>query len=144
MKKVLVAVDIARSGGNDTCIKTAQDIAGMMNAELVLLYVIEQISGYIALQIPDGLPEKQISEAEKDLRKLAAQYNCSNMLVREGAPATEILEHASEIKADLIVLHSHDPGLSNYFLGSVASRVVRHAHCSVHVVRHPDVSISGE
>ncbi len=138
-KKVLVAVDIARSGGNDICMKTAQDIAGTMDGDLVMMYVVEPISGYISLEIPDGLPEKRKSEAVEELRELAAQYGCSEVVVREGAPATEILEQASEINADLIVLHSHDPGLSNYFLGSVASRVVRHAHCSVHVVRHPDI-----
>ncbi len=144
MKKVLVAIDIARSGGNDTCIKTAQDIAGTMDGALVLLHVIEPIPRYIAFDIPDGVLGKQKSEAQEELRKLAVQYSCSDVVVREGAPATEILEHASEIKADLIVLHSHDPKLLNFFLGSVASRVVRHSHCSVHIVRHPDVSISGE
>ena len=141
MKKVLVAIDIARSGGNDTCMKTAQDIAGTMDGALVLLHVIEPIPRYIAFDIPGGVLEKRKSEAQEELRKLAVQYGCSDVVVREGAAATEILEHASEIKADLIVLHSHDPKLSNYFLGSVASRVVRHAHCSVHVVRHPDASI---
>jgi len=141
MKKVLVAVDIARSSGNDTCIKTAQDIAGTMDSSLVLLHVIEPIPGFIASQLPKGILKKRKSEAKEELRKLAVQYGCSDVVIREGAPATEILEHAMEIKADLIVLHSHDPKLSNYFLGSVASRVVRHAHCSVHVVRHPNASI---
>ena len=58
-------------------------------------------------------------------------------MVRQGAPATQILEAAEEIGADMIVIRSHDPGMSNYFLGSVAGRVVRHAHCSVLVVRQP-------
>lgn len=137
MKKVLVAVDIARSGGNDACIQTAQDIAGTMDGSLILLHVIEPIPGFIASQLPEGILKKRKSEAKEELRKLAVQYSCSGVVIREGAPATEILEHAKEIKADLIVLHSHDPKLSNYLLGSVASRVVRHAHCSVHIVRHP-------
>ena len=140
MKKVLVAVDIARSGGNDTCIKTAQDIAGLMNATLILLYVLEPIPRYIVPSMPVGILEKRKLEAGEDLRKLAEKHNCSDMIVREGGTATEILEHASEIDADLIVMHSHDPGLTNYLLGSVASRVARFAHCSVYIVRHPDVS----
>ena len=137
MKKVLVAIDIARGGGNNSCVKIAQDIAGTMGAELVLLHVIEPISGYIALEIPANLLEKRKSKAEDELRKLAELYKCSDVVVREGAPATEILEYASQINADLIVLNSHDPGLATYFLGSVASRVARHAHCSVYVVRQP-------
>ena len=37
--------------------------------------------------------------------------------------------------ADLIVLASHKPALKDYLLGANASRVVRSAPCSVHVVR---------
>ena len=55
--------------------------------------------------------------------------------VRQGAPARELLAAAAEHKADLIVLASHRPDLSNYFLGATADRVVRHAQCSVLVDR---------
>ena len=137
MKKILAAIDIARSGGNDMCMKIAQGISGSMDAELVLLYVIESIPGYIAKEIPDKILKERESEAADVLRKLAKQYDCSDIAIREGAPSTEILEYASEIDADLIVLHSQDPGLATYFMGSVASRVVRHAHCSVYIVRQP-------
>ena len=47
----------------------------------------------------------------------------------------EVLEEAKEFGADLIVMSSHDPGLRTYFIGSNAAQVVRHAHCSVMVVR---------
>ncbi len=138
MKKILVAIDIERSGGNDFSIKAAQDIAGVMGGTLVFLYVVEPMPSYVISQVPEALIGEQKSQAEEELGKLAAQYGCSDIVVREGTPATEIIEHASEINADLIVVDSHDPDLSNYFIGSTASRVVRHAHCSVHVVRHPD------
>lgn len=144
MKKVLIAIDIARGGGNDAYMKLAQDIAEAMGGTLVLLHVIEPIPRYVISQVPGWVLGGRKSHVEEELRKLAAQYGGSDIVVREGAPATEILEYASEINADLIMLHSHDPGLSNYFLGSVASRVVRHAHCSVHVVRHSDDRISDE
>ena len=139
MKKILVAIDLARSAGNDTCIKTAQAIAGTMDATLVLLHVIEPIPRYIVPSMPPGILEKRKPAAEEELRNLAAQYNCSDMVVREGPAALQILEYASEIDADLIMLNSHDPGLADYLFGSVASRVVRHAHCSVYVVRNPEV-----
>lgn len=139
MKKVLVAIDLARSSGNDICIKTAQTIAATMDGTLVLLHVIEPIPKYVVPSMPGGVLAKRKLEAEEDARKLAARYNFSDVAVREGGAATSVLQYASEIKADLIVLNSRDPGLAEYILGSVASRVVRHAHCSVHVVRHPEV-----
>jgi len=136
MKKVLVAIDVSRPDGNELCIKAAQTIAKAMHASLAFLYVIEPIPGYVLGEIPEWILDKRKTDAEEELGKLAAQYGCTDKIIRTGAPATEILEHASEINADVIVLHSHDPDLSDYFLGSVASRVVRHAHCSVYVVRH--------
>jgi nucleotide-binding universal stress UspA family protein len=41
----------------------------------------------------------------------------------------------SPYEADLIVVGSHRPAMKDYLLGTNAARVVRHAHCSVLVVR---------
>ena len=46
-----------------------------------------------------------------------------------------IIDFATSSGIDCIVIGSHRPGLSDYFLGSTASRVVRHAPCAVHVFR---------
>ena len=125
MKKVLVAIDIARSSGNDSCMKTARDIAGTMDGTVILLHVIEPIPHYAVPSMPPGVLAKRKQEAEDEARKLAARHNCADAVVREGRPATVIPEYASEIGADLIVLNSRDPGAVEYFLGSVANRVVR-------------------
>ncbi len=55
--------------------------------------------------------------------------------VRIGHTSTTILDYAADLGADLIVLASHRPGIEDYFLGSTAARVVRHATCSVLVSR---------
>jgi nucleotide-binding universal stress UspA family protein len=55
--------------------------------------------------------------------------------IRIGHPSRTILEVAEEKAADLIIIASHQPGLQDYFLGSTAAKVVRHAKCSVLVVR---------
>ena len=55
--------------------------------------------------------------------------------VIEGHVYRTILEFAEEHGIDCIVMGSHEPGLSDYFIGSNAARVVRHAHCAVHVHR---------
>ena len=47
----------------------------------------------------------------------------------------ELLQEASEWDADLIVVGSHRPVMSDYLLGSNAKTIVRHAQCSVLVVR---------
>ncbi|MGI9464424.1 MAG: universal stress protein, partial [Aestuariivirgaceae bacterium] len=55
--------------------------------------------------------------------------------IRSGRPHHALVSLADEIDADLILIGSHDPGLQDYFLGSTASSVVRHAKCSVLVDR---------
>ncbi|MCH7935649.1 MAG: aminotransferase class III-fold pyridoxal phosphate-dependent enzyme [Proteobacteria bacterium] len=56
-------------------------------------------------------------------------------VVRVGNVYEEILKLAGEISCDLIVMASHQPKLEDYLLGPNAARVVRHATCSVLVVR---------
>jgi nucleotide-binding universal stress UspA family protein len=58
--------------------------------------------------------------------------------VRVGDPAEEILKVAVEHHAELVVLGSHGrTGLQRVLLGSVARKVLLHAHCSVLIVRRP-------
>jgi nucleotide-binding universal stress UspA family protein len=58
------------------------------------------------------------------------------ILVGYGQPVDEIVRLAEENQADLIVVGTHGhSGLRHLFLGSVAERVVRHASCSVLLVR---------
>ena len=58
-----------------------------------------------------------------------------NIEVVVGHPGRTITDYADENGIDCIVIASHQPGLQDYFLGSTAARVVRHAHCAVHVLR---------
>ena len=61
-------------------------------------------------------------------------------VVRLGDPRVEICEEARRWGADLIMVGSHGrTGLRRFLMGSVAQSVVRHAPCSVEVVRAPDL-----
>ena len=65
----------------------------------------------------------------------AAQFNASGVVI-EGDVRHAILEMATEWPADTIVLGSHSrKGLDRLMLGSVSYSLVRHAQCSVEVVR---------
>ena len=137
MKKILVAVDFGREGGNDTILKTAQSLAKAVDGEIYLLHVIEPIPKRVLPELPKEALSRRKSHADEEMAKLLDQYKCASGVVHDGPPSNEILNYASDIKSDLIVVHSHDPDLSDYFIGSVAGRVVRRAHCSVHIVREP-------
>lgn len=55
--------------------------------------------------------------------------------VLHGTIYDEILRAAHRLGVDAIVIGSHRPALKDYLLGPNAARVVRHADCSVYVVR---------
>lgn len=55
--------------------------------------------------------------------------------VLHGRVYDEIINAASRLGVDAIVLSSHRPELSDYLLGPNAARIVRHAKQSVFVVR---------
>lgn len=56
-------------------------------------------------------------------------------MVGEGSVYESILSVAQKTKVDLIVMESQRKELKQYLLGPNAARVVRHAACSVLVVR---------
>jgi nucleotide-binding universal stress UspA family protein len=69
-------------------------------------------------------------------RRLTAQGFGVRTLLVEGDPAAAILDAAARERVDLIVVGSHGrTGLARFLLGSVSSRVVSHAACSVLVVK---------
>ena len=64
--------------------------------------------------------------------------------VRTGNTAEQIVAAADAVATDLVVVGSHGhKGVKKYLLGSVSDRVLRHASCSVLVVRHPPAREDG-
>ena len=132
-KSILVAADI---GHPELCRKTlgvARQVGGNQS-RIIALYVAADIPSFIAVELPKGLLEKNIARARAELGALADEAGAESE-VRSGHPAVKILEYAKEIGAGLIVIAPHRPGLQDYFLGSTAARVVRHAECAVLVDR---------
>jgi len=76
---------------------------------------------------------ERLDRAAEPLRKAGWKARTE---VREGSPARTINSFAKEWNADLIVVGSHERShLACRFLGGTAQSVVRHAPCSVEIVR---------
>ncbi len=58
------------------------------------------------------------------------------LIVEHGSPYQAVVDMASELEIDLIVVAAHRPSLKDYLIGPTSARIVRHADCSVQVVRH--------
>ncbi len=153
LNRVLTATDLSKQSG--FALEWAAYLAQCMKADLMLLHVISEEEGKIieevigegaVVQIPKGIRQNVVEDRQ---RKLKEQYDMvvsreikaslrMEELIRIGVPFLEIIRAAKEKDVDLIVLGTHGrSGLSHVLIGSVAEKVVHHAHCGVLTVKHP-------
>ena len=134
-KTILVPIDIAHIAAGKANVDLAAQHADA-GAKIILLNVVEDIPGWAAAELPANLQETSLTRAKSELAAIAKASDLdTEVMVRSGHSYKTILDVADEKKVDLIVIASHRPGLQDYFLGSTAAKVVRHAHCSVLVIR---------
>jgi nucleotide-binding universal stress UspA family protein len=113
----------------------AQSIAKASGAALSIVHVIPAVANEVYCYSTEMVESWERSACEH-LHKLVPEADrvalAASFEVRIGAPVEELLNFASERKADLIVLGTHGRGaMGHLFLGSVAERVVRRAKCPV-------------
>ena len=93
----------------------------------------------VAQLIPNDYEQKLIDAAKRRLTSLIDQQATDGIAVeaavRLGSVYREVLRYARDVEADLIVMGAHRPEVKDYLLGSNAAQIVRHARCSVWVVR---------
>ena len=136
--KVLIALD--RSTQAATVLDHALEIVKKFRAECILYTLAEDIPDF-GEGIAAGLSEQIREEAEKalgaSLDKAAAMGVQARMVLGVGgSPADGILDTAEAEGIDLIIMGSRaKTGLDRFLIGSVASKVVSHARCSVLVLR---------
>lgn len=134
-KTILVPIDMAHMAEGKANIDLAAQHAAA-GANIILLNVVEEIPTWAAVELPAGLVEKSLEVAQDGLQAAATEAGMNvEVEVRTGHSYNTILEVAEQKDVDLIIIASHRPGLRDYFLGSTAAKVVRHANCSVLVVR---------
>jgi universal stress protein F len=105
------------------------------DARVTVLHVKEKLPGYAVAYVPEDYKISLTEEIHNRLDELAQRFKDGRGELVEGHSGRTILEWAEVNKVDCIIINSHKPGIQDYFLGSTAARVVRHAQCSVHVIR---------
>ncbi len=134
-RTIIVPIDLSQETKGRRILDLAIRLGGD-GARIILANILEELPGYVAIELPAGLMEQSRADAEEKLKAIAADAGIdAEVTVRIGHPGNQILDLAEETGADLIIVASHRPGLQDYFIGSTAGRVVRHANCSVLVTR---------
>lgn len=131
-----ILIPVIFDEGHDTSASVAAARAlANENARFTVLHVLEFIPAYVSFQIPEDILDRSREDMERQTKGWAEQLPNASAVVVSGHAGTTIVDYASDNGIDCIVLASHKPGFENLFLGSTADRVVRHAQCSVHVIR---------
>lgn len=118
----------------DRALGIARLLAGA-GGRITALTVIEDVPSYVAVEVTESVLETSAKRIVEEFEAHLAGAEGVAHAVVHGHPARAILDHAEDNGVDCIVLQSHRPNISDYFLGSTAARVVRHAPVSVHVLR---------
>lgn len=133
-KIIIVPIDIGHMERAEPMIKAARQLGP--DAEIILANAIETVPSHIQAEIPVNLVEENRAKSREKLEALAKEIGGKvSVEMVDGHAATAILDIADAKNADAIVIGSHKPGWQDYLIGSTASRVVRHAKCSVLVIR---------
>ena len=133
-KHILVAVSFDDAHDPEQSLQAASILADK-GARVSVLHVQEEVPNFAIAYMPEGYGENLKVAIKDRLDALASRFETGTGVLVEGHSGRTILDWAEANSVDCIVIASHRPGLQNYLLGSTAGRVVRHAQCSVHVVR---------
>jgi len=145
IQNVLVATDFSET--SDAALNYGREIARTFGSTLHVLHVADSVylmyggETYTAV-VPD-LQQEIEEAARKRLHALLehedSELHVKPVVVAAIGPAAAIVGYAEQHQIDIVVLGTHGRGaLSHLFMGSVAERVVRTAHCPVLTIHHPE------
>jgi nucleotide-binding universal stress UspA family protein len=139
-RNILLPVDLSDKHSWRKALPTALALRQTFEAALHVMTVVPDFGMPIVGQYfpPDyeaKLHEHVAAQLKDFLAEQVPEDVAVQRIVAAGKIYQQILSVAGQVKADLIVMGSHRPELADYLLGPNAARVVRHADCSVMVVR---------
>ncbi|WP_299851475.1 universal stress protein [uncultured Roseovarius sp.] len=131
---ILVALSLEH-GISAHALSTARALSSE-GGKITATHIHEPPNKQIMYYMEEGVAEKSYRRAKERLaERLKDETDVSSVLLESQSAGRAITEYANKNGIDCIVLASHKPGMREFFLGSTAALIVRHAHCSVHVLR---------
>ena len=143
VKKILAPID--RSGYKEQILAFAISIGKAWGAEITAIHVIDPGRGVPGGRVKEKEEERE--EAKREAENLLVQsidplaqkegVNIKKEVVEESdSVAKSIIGYAKKNNMDVIVIGTKGmTAVEDFFLGSVANNVIRHAHCSVFAIR---------
>jgi nucleotide-binding universal stress UspA family protein len=138
-RRILLAVDLADEAETPKGLPEALELVTAGGGDLRLVNVQPLLPATFMEYVPADFDTEQERRAQEAMQAIAAKIALPpervSIAAVSGGVYHELLREATDWNADLIVVGSHRPVMSDYLLGSNAKTIVRHAECSVLVVR---------
>jgi nucleotide-binding universal stress UspA family protein len=140
MKTILVAVDL--SDLTMKMVKVAVHLARPFQSKIILVHAVEHAPQLAPIGI-EPIPVTPVEDSAPDfteelsrLQKMISHVGLeSTKLELQGPPVESILTQAESLRADLIILGSHNRGVLHHLLaGSVVDGILQRSKCPVLIV----------
>ncbi|MEO1562575.1 MAG: universal stress protein [Pseudomonadota bacterium] len=133
-KNILIPVLFDEGHDEGPAFEAARALADE-GATFTVFHALEPIPNYAGITITKQMLDASRAEAKKLLVEKAKALPGAKAALIDGYAGRAIVDYANDHDVDCIVVASHSEGLSGVLLGSVSAKVVRHAKCTVHVIR---------
>ncbi len=141
-KKVLYPIDVSEGGLCRDALDEVVEEVHKWGATLYLIYVLPGFNmPLVASFFPKDAEKKARATAKTQLEAYIQEHIPEGLpvepVLRQGTAYEEILAESRKQDIDLIIIPGQDhPSMEKWLLGTTTSKVVRHARCSVLVLRH--------
>ncbi|OOV87083.1 universal stress protein [Oceanospirillum linum] len=136
---VLIPMDLEHEDMFPKAVALAQQLIGDEKGEIHAVYVDQNLVHHGNFSLSEDAVKQALGDMKQQVKKLFKKYVPEHLRgkcrVKSGVVYDTVLEEADKMKPEVIIVAAGRPGFSSYLLGSNAEKIVRHANCSVFVVR---------
>jgi nucleotide-binding universal stress UspA family protein len=137
--RILVPIDLTEQALTMRAVSVAEALAVKFDGDMRLVNIQSLVPISMIDYVPDNFDENIRVGLQNEIAAVAAKSKLPphriSTAILFGPVYQNILAEARDWSADAIIIGSHRPGKERFLIGSNASAVVRHATCSVLVVR---------
>lgn len=138
-KRILVPIDLTEQALTAQALSVAEALAKNFDSDMRLVNIQSLVPISMIDYVPDNFDQSIRIGLQNEIAAVAAKCKRPpkriSTTILFGPVYQNILAEARDWAADAIIIGSHRPGAERFLIGSNASAVVRHATCSVVVVR---------
>ncbi|MFG1490735.1 universal stress protein [Oceanospirillum sp. HFRX-1_2] len=136
---VLIPMDLEHEDMFPKAVALAQQLIGDEKGEIHAVYVDQNLVHHGNFSLSEDAVKQALDDMKQQVKSLFKKYVPEHLRgkcrVRSGVVYDTVLEEADKVKPEVIIVAAGRPGFSSYLLGSNAEKILRHANCSVFVIR---------